>query len=50
MNNNKEPDERIHRPTKEQKELIEIGLQQLANGEVISNEDVESEEGEWLNA
>lgn len=33
----------------EQKAMIQLGKQQISNGEYISNEDLEKEEDQWLN-
>lgn len=38
----------IYRLTEEQKKKVEIGLNQLSQGQIISNEDLEKEEDEWL--
>jgi hypothetical protein len=35
--------------SKEQKDLIDIGRQQISRGEYISNEELEKEENQWLN-
>ncbi len=38
----------IYKLTEEQKQKVIIGLTQLDNGQIISNEDLEREEDEWL--
>lgn len=38
----------IYKLTEEQKQKVTIGLAQLDNGQIISNEDLEQEEDEWL--
>lgn len=38
----------IYKLTEEQKQKVKIGLTQLGNGQIISNEDLEQEEEEWL--
>lgn len=38
----------IYKVTEEQKQKVNISLTQLHNGQVISNEDLEIEEDEWL--
>ncbi len=38
----------IYKLTEEQKQKVEIGLNQLVKGQIISNEDLEQEEDEWL--
>ncbi|QNF32981.1 hypothetical protein HUW51_09635 [Adhaeribacter swui] len=38
----------IYKLTEEQKQKVKIGLTQLDNGQIISNEDLEKEEDEWL--
>jgi hypothetical protein len=36
--------------TKEQEKEVLLAMEQAKNGEVISNEDLEKDEDEWLNA
>ena len=38
----------IYQLTEEQKQKVKIGLAQLNNGQIISNEALEQEEDEWL--
>lgn len=38
----------MYKLTEEQKQKVEIGLAQLDKGQIISNEDLEKEEDEWL--
>ncbi len=38
----------IYKLTEEQKQKVNIGLNQLDKGQIISNEDLEKEEDEWL--
>ena len=38
----------IYKLTEEQKQKVMIGLTQLDNGQIISNEELEQEEDEWL--
>ncbi len=38
----------IYKLTEEQKQKVIIGLAQLDNGQIISNEELEQEEDEWL--
>lgn len=41
--------EEIYYLNDKQRAVIDIGKQQIANGEYISNEELEKEEDEWLN-
>ena len=41
--------EEIYYLNDKQRAVINIGKQQIANGEYISNEELEKEEDEWLN-
>jgi hypothetical protein len=41
--------EEIYYLNDKQRNVINIGKQQIANGEYISNEELEKEEDEWLN-
>ncbi|WP_114777522.1 hypothetical protein [Botryobacter ruber] len=38
----------VYKLTEDQKHKIAIGLEQLNKGQVVSNEDLEKEEDEWL--
>ena len=38
----------IYKVTEEQRQKVKIGLTQLNNGQIISNEDLEKEEDTWL--
>ena len=38
----------IYKLTEEQKQKVATGLNQLDSGKIISNEDLEKEEDEWL--
>lgn len=38
----------IYKLTEEQKQKVTIGFAQLDNGQIISNEELEQEEEEWL--
>ena len=40
--------EEIYRLSKIQKNLVNIGKQQISDGEYISNEELEKEEDQWL--
>ncbi len=41
--------EKLYDLNDKQRTLINIGKQQISNGEYISNEELEKEEDEWLN-
>ncbi len=38
----------IYKVTEAQRQKVEIGITQLNNGQIISNEDLEKEEDAWL--
>jgi hypothetical protein len=42
--------EEVFHLNEEQKALIQLGKQQVSNGEYISNEDLEKEEDQWLSS
>jgi hypothetical protein len=44
------PAETPYKFTKEQEKEVLLAMEQAKNGEVISNEDLEKDEDEWLNA
>ena len=44
------PEEEPYKLSDAQRKKVRTGLDQLKKGEVISNEDLEKEENEWLNA
>ncbi|KAA9325210.1 hypothetical protein [Adhaeribacter soli] len=43
------PEQEPYKLTDAQRKKVRTGLEQLKNGEITSNEDLEKEEDEWLN-